>query len=364
MHSVLSNLSEVDADASINSVLSNLSEVDAIASFKTVLVTGGLGFIGSHVVIELLQQNHKVIIIDNESNSNYMVLGKISRITNKFPTYYKLDMMNLDDLLKIFSLNTIDCVIHLAGLKSVKESVEQPINYYRINMNILLNLLDVMSKYQVHKLIFSSSATVYGSIDAPFTENMNTGQGITNSYGKTKYFQEEIIKDYVKVNPLMSVTILRYFNPIGAHPSGLLQENPATPPQNLMPILIKVANRETQKFCICGTDYDTPDGTCIRDYIHIVDLARAHTKALIKLEKCGLNIYNIGTGVGVSVKEIIRAFEKANNLLIPVEYADRRVGDLPVCFANVAKAELELGWKSELGLEEMCRDSWMSHTIG
>lgn len=333
----------------------NLCEVNTPAS---ILVTGGLGFIGSHVVVELLEQNYKVIIVDNESNSNCDVLDKISQITNEVPIYYKSDMLNLEKLSEIFSLNAIECVIHLAGLKSVKESVEQPINYYRTNLNILLNLLDVMTKHQVSKLIFSSSATVYGSANPPFTEDMNTGCGITNPYGKTKYFQEEIIKDYIKTNPLMSIVILRYFNPIGAHSSGLLQENPATPPQNLMPILIKVANQEIAKFRICGTDYETPDGTCIRDYIHIVDLARAHIKSLTKLDKSGLNIYNIGTGIGVSVKEIIRAFEKANNLVIPVEYVDRRPGDLPIYYADVTKAHMELGWKSEFSLEEMCRDSW------
>ena len=334
-----------------------------------ILVTGGLGFIGSHVVTELILKGHNVVIIDNESNSSVQVLKCIHQITSKHPTYYKVDMESHESIARVFNAHSFDCVIHLAGLKAVGESVEQPLKYYRTNLNILLNLLDVMSSgshHQVKQLIFSSSATVYGSAQSPFTEDTITGMGMTNPYGKTKYFQEEIIKDYLKGHPKtsrISVVILRYFNPIGAHPSGLLKENLANPPQNLMPILIKVASGLTPFLRIYGNDYDTPDGTCIRDYIHIVDLAKAHVKSLDLMNRPGLHIYNIGTGDGVSVKKLVDTFKQVNKIDIPIEYADRRPGDISTCCAVVTRANEELGWKSELSLENMCIDSWKPYQM-
>src|SRR5579872_2441169 len=328
-----------------------------------ILVTGGLGFIGSHIVTELLQQNHTVVIIDNESNAHHDVLDSITKITSKLPIYHKVDMCNIVELKEVFDMYQFKSVIHLAGLKAVKESVDEPLRYYRTNLNILLNLLEVMEIHKITSLIFSSSATVYGSNLPLFTEDMVTGTSITNPYGKTKHFQEEILKDYINIHPDMSVVVLRYFNPIGAHPSGYITENPSSPPQNLMPILIKVGSQSLPYLQIFGTDYNTPDGTCIRDYIHIIDLAQAHILAMIKTSEPGIHIYNIGTGVGSSVKEIVKTFEAVNNVKIPIKCVDRRPGDLPIYCANISKINRELGWSSKLSLEDMCRDSWRAYLM-
>lgn len=326
-----------------------------------VLVTGGLGFIGSHIVVELLQANNNVIIVDNLSNTQLSVLDDINQITNKHPILYNTDMTNFTSMEKIFVHSKIDCVIHLAGLKSVSESVSHPLDYYHNNLLATLNLLNLMVKYNVNNIIFSSSATVYGTNKIPLRESDQIGRGITNPYGKTKYMLEEILVDVQKAHPDLTVIILRYFNPIGAHPSGKLIENPNGKPNNLMPFILKVAAGTYTELCVYGSDYDTSDGTCVRDFIHVVDLAKGHISCMKLMNYKGTHVYNLGKGTGSSVKEIIETFQKVNDIQLNVRYTERRTGDLPIIYADVTKINNELGWIATHTLEDMCRDSWNAY---
>ena len=325
-----------------------------------VLVTGGAGYIGSHTVVELLNSNHEVIIVDNFSNSKPEVLENIRKITGKDFKFYEEDLINKDSIDKIFSENTIDAVIDFAAFKAVGESTKIPVKYYINNVSTILFLLEIMEKHNVKKLVFSSSATVYGDPNIiPITEEAKTGN-TTNPYGTSKYFVEQILKDLYKSDNSWDIAILRYFNPVGAHESGLIGEEPVGIPANLMPFISKVAKGELEELKVFGNDYDTKDGTGVRDYIHVVDLAIAHEKALEKLikEEKGLFIYNIGTGNGYSVLEMIEAFEKANNIKIKYQITDRRPGDIATCYADPAKAENELNFKATKNLEDMCKDAW------
>jgi len=324
---------------------------------KEILVTGGAGYIGSHTVIELLENNFKVIVVDDLSNSSKEALLRIEKMTNKSISFYKIDIRNKKLLSEVFKKHNIDSVIHFAGLKAVADSVKNPFIYYDVNINSTLSLLSTMKKFKVKKMIFSSSATVYGSSPIPYTENSPTGQGISNPYGKTKYMIEQIIKDISMLYPDNSYTILRYFNPIGAHESGKIGEDPNGIPNNLMPFISQVASGKRDKLSIFGGNYDTPDGTCIRDYIHVVDLAKGHLAA-IKRCKSGYNIYNLGSGVGISVLELVNVFIKSTGQNITYEIVDRRPGDLPEFYANPDKALKELGWKTNKTVEDACRDSW------
>ena len=316
----------------------------------SVLVTGGAGYIGSHTVVELLNENKEVIVVDNFSNSKPEMLDKIKKITNKDFKFYELDYSN----------NKIDSVIHFAGYKAVGESVEKPIEYYTNNVSGTLNLLDVMRKHNVKTIIFSSSATVYGDPEVvPLTEMCKIG-GTTNPYGSSKLFIEQILKDVYKSDNTWDVCILRYFNPIGSHESGIIGEEPQGRPNNLMPYIVRVASGELEELSIFGNDYNTPDGTGVRDYIHVVDLAKGHIKALEKLEKekSGIYIYNLGTGKGYSVLDMVHAFEKTTGQKIKYKITERRAGDIATCYADATKAKEELNWVAEKTLEDMCRDSW------
>ena len=330
-----------------------------------VLVTGGTGFIGSHTVVELLNADYKVDIIDNLYNSKASVVDAIEKITNKRPTFYKLDLLNKRKLNELFDNNKYDFVLHFAGLKAVGESVEKPLLYYRTNIDTTINLLEAMQKHGVNKLIFSSSATVYGEQRNPECfENMDTGLGITNPYGRTKYMIEEIIKDTCIANPDFSATLLRYFNPIGNHPSGLIGEDPNGIPNNIMPVIMRVAQGKIPQLSVFGNDYDTADGTCRRDYIHVVDLAKGHLAAM-NHAKPGVQIYNLGTGTPTSVLELVIAFEKVSGMRLPHVFTSRRPGDLPECWANPEKANRELGWHTELTVEDAMRDTlkYLNHPI-
>ncbi len=322
-----------------------------------ILVTGGTGYIGSHTVVQLIEAGHDVIILDNLFNSKESVLDKIEEIAEVRPKFYNVDLLDAEGLAKVFAENEFGAVIHFAGLKAVAESVEQPVRYYENNISGTLNLLSAMQKYNVKKIIFSSSATVYGEPKTvPIPEGLPTGQGITNPYGRTKYMIEEILKDVCVADSDFSATILRYFNPVGAHKSGLIGEDPNGRPNNLMPIVMKVAKGEYPELSVYGDDYDTPDGTCIRDYIHVVDLARGHIMALDKMTS-GTQIYNLGTGKGTSVLEMVSAFEKASGEKLPYKIAPRRAGDLPELYANPEKALHELGWKAELTIDDAMEDT-------
>lgn len=324
-----------------------------------ILVTGGAGYIGSHTCVELLQSGHEVIIVDNLSNSKIDVLDKIEKISNKKVTFFNEDILNKINLDKIFKQHKIDAVIHFAGLKAVGESVAKPIEYYINNVSGTLVLLDVMRQNNVRKIVFSSSATVYGNPEkVPITEDMPLST--TNPYGTTKLFIEHIINDICNSDNEFKAVILRYFNPIGAHTSGLIGEDPSGIPNNLMPYISKVATGKLHQLNIFGNDYNTQDGTGVRDYIHVVDLAQGHLKALDRLNNkdTGAFIYNLGTGKGVSVLEMVNTFEKVNGVKIKYQIVERRPGDIAMCYANPAKALNELGWKAEKGLEEMLKDSW------
>ena len=323
-----------------------------------ILVTGGTGYIGSHTVVELQQSGYEVVIVDNLINSKVDALDKIAAITGVKPKFYEADVCDRDALVKIFTENKIDAVIHFAGLKAVGESVRKPWEYYSNNIVGTLVLLDVMKEYGCKQFVFSSSATVYGANNiAPYTEDMPTSA--TNPYGQTKFMQEIMLKDIAFANPDMGVALLRYFNPIGAHESGLLGEDPNGIPNNLMPYICKVAVGKLPQLNVFGNDYDTPDGTGVRDYIHVVDLAKGHLAALRYLEKqSGVLTVNLGTGKGSSVLDIVKAFEAASGVKIPYVIADRRPGDIATCYASTGKAEELLGWTAEKTLEEMCRDSW------
>ena len=325
-----------------------------------VLVTGGAGYIGSHTVVELLNKGRKVIIIDDFSNSKESVLDAIKEITKKTFKFYKGNYLDRELLEKIFKENEIDSVINFAGFKAVGESVQKPLEYYHNNVFGAINLLEVMKKYNVKNFIFSSSATVYGDPEkVPLDENCKIG-GTTNPYGTSKLFIEQILQDLYKSDNSWNIVILRYFNPVGAHESGLIGEEPQGIPNNLMPYIVRVAAGILKELSIFGNDYNTKDGTGVRDYIHVVDLAKGHLAALDKLEKekQGIFIYNLGTGNGYSVLEMVKAFEKATGKKVPYRIAERRAGDIAECYSNVEKAEKELNWKAEKGIEEMCRDSW------
>ncbi|MBO4441517.1 UDP-glucose 4-epimerase GalE [bacterium] len=324
-----------------------------------ILVTGGAGFIGSHTCVELIQRGYDVVIIDNFVNSSKKSLERIREITGVMPVLYEADVRDEAVLSKIFNEHEIGCVIHFAGLKAVGESVAQPLRYYGNNLGSTIALCNAMRRNSVKKLIFSSSATVYAlGAEPPFSEESQTG-GCTNPYGWTKYFGEQIIRDAAKAEGDWSVALLRYFNPVGAHRSGLIGEDPKGIPNNLMPFICQVASGRREKLNIFGNDYPTPDGTGVRDYIHVVDLALGHVAAIDYLSKnVGEAVFNLGTGRGCSVLEMVRAFERVNGIKIPYEIVGRRPGDLAVSFTKTDKSAEVLGWKAELGLEEMCRDAW------
>ena len=326
---------------------------------KKILVTGGLGFIGSHTVIQLIENGYEPIIVDNLVNSKPEVLNRLEKITGVRPKFYQFDVRDEENLDKIFSENEIFAVIHFAGLKAVGESVKKPQLYYDNNIGSSEVLLRVMEKHGVKKLVFSSSATVYGNPKTvPIYETDPIGE-TTNPYAETKVRIEYMLKDLYAKDKSWDLAILRYFNPIGAHKSGLIGEDPQGIPNNLMPYVTQVAVGKLPQLSVFGDDYDTRDGTCIRDYIHVVDLARGHVLTLKKLEENpGLVIYNLGTGVGTSVLELVHAFEEANHLKINYRIAPRRDGDIPVCYANVDKAYKEIGFKTEFNIVDCCRDSW------
>lgn len=326
---------------------------------KRILVTGGTGFIGSHTVVELLQAgDYEVDIVDNLANSKETVIDDIEKITGKRPNFYKQDLLEEDKLRDLFRERDYESVIHFAGLKAVGESVEKPLEYYENNLLSTLNILKCMKEFGTNRMVFSSSATVYGDRDnVALTEDMQTGIGITNPYGRTKFMIEEILKDFCASDNTKQAVILRYFNPIGNHESGLIGEDPNGIPNNLMPIIMRVSQGRIPELSVYGDDYDTPDGTCIRDYIHVVDLAKGHLAALEKTEGAGVFIYNLGTGKGTSVKEMITAFEEASGKALPHKIAARRAGDLPAIFANVSKAENELGWKATHTVADAMRDT-------
>ncbi len=325
-----------------------------------VLVTGGAGYIGSHTCVELLNAGFEVVVVDNLCNSCEESMERVREITGKDLAFYEADLLDRDTLEKIFTEQKIDSVIHFAGLKAVGESVYKPLEYYHNNITGTLVLCDVMRNHGVKSIVFSSSATVYGDpAFVPITEECPKGE-ITNPYGRTKGMLEQILTDLHTADPEWKVMLLRYFNPIGAHKSGRIGENPKGIPNNLLPYITQVAVGKLESLGVFGNDYDTPDGTCVRDYIHVVDLADGHVKALKKIENNdgGVWIYNLGTGTGYSVLDVIHAFEEANDLKIPYTFKDRRAGDVPQCYADPAKAEKELGWKAERDLKDMCRDSW------
>lgn len=324
-----------------------------------VLVAGGAGFIGSHTAVELLNAGYDIVVADNFYNSKPEALEAIRTITGKDFKFYEVDLCDKDATEIIFKENKIDAVIQFAGYKAVGESVEKPIEYYQNNILSTLVLCDLMRQYDCHQIIFSSSATVYGNPQVmPITEDFETGE-TTNPYATTKLFIEKILTDIAAADPKMSVVILRYFNPIGAHKSGLIGESPNGIPNNLMPYIVKVANRELDHLNVFGNDYDTPDGTGVRDYIHVVDLAVGHIKAVEKAnEGPGVYTYNLGTGIGYSVLDIVKNFEKANGVPVPYVIAPRRPGDIATCYSDPSKALKELGWKAQYDIEAMCKDSW------
>ena len=325
----------------------------------TILVTGGAGYIGSHTCVELLNAGYDVVIIDNLYNSNQKAVDRIEEITGKKVKFYPDDMMDRAAVKRVFDENKIDAVIHFAGLKAVGESVHKPIEYYRTNIGSTLNLTDEMRAHGCKNIIFSSSATVYGDpAEIPITENCPKGT-CTNPYGWTKWMQEQILTDIHTADPEWNVILLRYFNPIGAHKSGLIGEDPKGIPNNLLPYVAQVAIGKLPEINVFGNDYDTPDGTGVRDYIHVVDLARGHVKAIERFaKKDGVFICNLGTGHGYSVLDVIHAFEKACGKELPYVIRERRPGDIATCYSSPAKAEKELGWTAEFDLEVMCRDSW------
>ena len=323
-----------------------------------ILITGGAGYIGSHTAVELLKNGEELVIVDNFSNSSPEVLEKIKKITGKDFKFYELDLLDEEKLDSVFKENKIEAVIHFAGLKAVGESVEKPIEYYHNNITGTLILLKTMKKYNCKKIVFSSSATVYGNPQKlPIAED--SPLSTTNPYGSTKLMIEQILQDVAVADKDFCIAIIRYFNPIGAHESGLIGEVPNGIPNNIMPYIMKVAKGEYKELTIFGDDYPTKDGTGVRDYIHVVDLSKGHLKALDKIRKeAGVKIYNLGTGNGYSVLELVKNFEKVNNVKVNYKIGPRRPGDIPACYADPRKAEKELGWKAEKGIEEMLKDSW------
>jgi UDP-glucose 4-epimerase len=323
-----------------------------------ILVTGGAGYIGSHTVLELLELGNEVIVVDNLSNSSKKSLIRVESITGKSPIFYEQDLLDKAALENVFSSHNIDSVIHFAGYKAVGESVQKPMMYYQNNLNSTLILCEVMKKFEVKNLVFSSSATVYGDPESvPITEE--SALSATNPYGRTKLFIEYILKDLYTSDNSWNIALLRYFNPVGAHKSGLIGEDPNDIPNNLMPYVSQVAVGKLKQLSVFGDDYPTPDGTGVRDYIHVVDLALGHLKAIDKLRSApGLVVYNLGTGKGTSVLDMIKAFENASGKVVDYKIGPRRSGDIATCYADPAKAENELGWKAERGIKEMCEDAW------
>ena len=325
----------------------------------TVLVTGGMGYIGSHTCVELLEQGMDVVIIDNLVNSSAEAGKRIEQITGKAVTFYEFDVRNREKLDEVFEKHNIDCVIHFAGLKAVGESVSMPLEYYDNNLGSTITLCEAMRDHGVKKIIFSSSATVYsGDNEMPLYETSATGK-CTNPYGWTKYMCEQILRDYVNADASWSVVLLRYFNPVGAHPSGLIGEDPKGIPNNLMPYISQTAIGRFEYLRVFGGDYDTPDGTGVRDYIHVVDLAKGHVAAISYMDgHTGEAVFNLGTGVGYSVLDMVHAFENANKLTVPYRIVERRPGDLAICYCSPEKSANVLGWRADFNLEDMCRDSW------
>lgn len=324
-----------------------------------ILVTGGAGYIGSHTCVELLNAGYDVVVVDNLYNSSEKALDRVEKITGKEVKFYKVDLLDQAALRDVFDREDIESVIHFAGLKAVGESVHKPLEYYHNNITGTLILCDEMRKHGVKDIVFSSSATVYGDpAEIPITENCPKGE-ITNPYGRTKGMLEQILTDLHTADAEWNVVLLRYFNPIGAHESGLIGEDPKGIPNNLVPYIAQVAVGKLECLNVFGDDYDTPDGTGVRDYIHVVDLAKGHVKAVKKLaDKGGVSIYNLGTGVGYSVLDVLHAYEKACGKALKYEIKPRRDGDVAICYSDSAKADRELGWRAEKGIEEMCADSW------
>mgnify|MGYP000495905778 FL=1 len=323
-----------------------------------VLVTGGAGYIGSHTCVELINAGQDVVILDNFYNCKHSSLDRIRALVDRDFKFYECDIRDREGLNKVFETEDIDCVIHFAGLKAVGESVEKPLLYYRNNLDSTLTVLEVMREHNCHQFVFSSSATVYGDQPAPLYETAQTG-GCSNPYGWTKFMIEEILKSACKADPTLSVVLLRYFNPIGAHESGLIGENPNGIPNNLMPYITQVAIGRREKLTVFGNDYDTPDGTGVRDYIHVVDLAEGHLCAIQYAHAhTGCEIFNLGTGHGVSVLEMVHTFSEVNNVPVPYVIGPRRAGDLATVYADPSKAKQILGWEAKKTLADMCRDSW------
>lgn len=325
----------------------------------TVLVAGGCGYIGSHTCLEFLEKGYDVVAADNLCNSSAEALGRVEELTGKKIAFYPVDVRDRAAVTKIFEEHAIDCVIQFAGLKAVGESVQKPLEYYDNNLNATLSLCEVMGRFGVKRMIFSSSATVYGENNpSPYLETMPTGE-CSSPYGWTKLMSEKILQGVTQADPAWSVVLLRYFNPIGAHPSGRIGEDPEGIPNNLMPYITQVAAGKRERLSIFGNDYPTPDGTCIRDYIHVVDLAKGHVAAMeYAMGHTGTEIFNLGTGKGVSVTQLVDTFERVNGVKVPHVYVGRRAGDLPAYFANADKAKAVLGWRAELDIADMCRDSW------
>lgn len=326
---------------------------------QTILLTGGAGFIGSHIAVELLQGGYDVVIADDLSNSCADVIDRIEKITGRRPAFYRIDVADGAALAKVFDEQPIDAAVHLAGFKAVGESVQKPIEYYRNNLDTTLTLLETMRSYDVRRLVFSSSATVYGADNpVPYTEDMPAGR-CTNPYGWTKWMIEQILADVARADAALSVVCLRYFNPVGAHESGLIGERPNGVPNNLMPYITQTAAGIRKELSIFGDDYETPDGTGVRDYIHITDLARGHIAAIGYTEEhVGWEAINLGTGHGTSVLKLVQTFERVNGVPVPHRIAPRRAGDLASCYAGTEKARRLLGWQAEKGLEDICRDAW------
>jgi len=329
-----------------------------------VLLTGGAGFIGSHAAVELITAGHEVVIVDDLSNSEASVVDRIEQVAGVRPAFYEMDVRDEAGLTAVFDQHRPDAVIHLAGLKAVGESVTQPLRYWDVNINTTLVLLRVMAATGCQRVIFSSSATVYGTPESlPLTEQSLAGVGIANPYGRTKYANEQLLTDAAGADPALGVCLLRYFNPVGAHPSGLLGESPRGVPNNLMPYVAQTAAGLREKVMIFGDDYDTVDGTGVRDYIHVVDLAKGHVAALTATTP-GLHIYNLGTGQGVSVRQLIDAYSRACGHAVPYEVVERRAGDIAASYCSPALAENDLGWKAQLTIDDACADSWRYQQAG
>ncbi len=324
---------------------------------KNILLTGGLGFIGSHTAVELLNAGFEVVIADNLSNSEIKVLSEIEKITGKRPKFYKVDVADFKEFEKVFAIHKFDAVIHFAGYKAVGESVNFPLKYYENNLNATLNVAKLCQKFGVKKIVFSSSATVYGEQDSPLHEDLPL-EITTNPYGETKVMSERILSDFAKANSDMKVVLLRYFNPVGAHSSGLIGESPKDIPNNLMPFIWQVAIGWREELQIFGDDYPTIDGTGVRDYIHVVDLARGHIAALQELDS-GVHIFNLGTGQGYSVLQMVKTFQEVSGINIPYKIVGRRAGDIATCYANVDKAKKVLGWEAKKNIADMCLDTWI-----